>query len=144
MEGVRFHGTDPGKVEDTVTARMRRQEVLYDTSKAFEFIVMEAALRYLLAPPQVMRAQLDRLLGVLGLRHITLGIIPPGRELPVTPHVGFLMVDDIVVVETFTGADTLRGGEAAKYAEFADVLMGEAVTGDDARHLITAAADELR
>ena len=53
------------------------------------------------------------------------------------------MVDDIAVVETFTGADTLQGEEAAKYAEFADVLMEQAVTGDEARRLIMAAADQL-
>jgi transcriptional regulator with XRE-family HTH domain len=143
MEGVRFHGTDPGKVEETVAARMRRQEVLYDTSKTFEFVIMGAALDYLLCPPEVMRGQLDRLMGVLGLSHITLGIIPPGKELTVTPYVGFLMVDDIAIVETFTGADTIRGDEAAKYAGIADMLMADAVTGDNARRLISAAAAAL-
>jgi hypothetical protein len=144
LEAVRLHGTDQSKVEETVAARMRRQEVLYDTSKTFEFIICEAALRYLLCPPPVMRAQLDRLLGVLGLSNVTFGIIPPGRELAVCPMAGFLMADDITVVETFTSADTLRGEESAKYAEFADLLMRQAVTGDHARRLITAAADELR
>ena len=61
MEGVRFHGTDPGKVEETVAARMRRQQVLYDVGKRFQFTIMDAALRYLLCPPDVMRGQLDRL-----------------------------------------------------------------------------------
>jgi transcriptional regulator with XRE-family HTH domain len=143
LEGVRFHGTDPGKVNEAIAARMRRQEVLYDTSKTFEFIIMDAALHYLLCPPEVMRGQLDRMMGVLGMSHITLGIIPPGKELPVTPYVGFLMVDDIAIIETFTGADTLRGEEAAKYAEFADILMAEAVTGEDTRRLIAAAAAAL-
>jgi transcriptional regulator with XRE-family HTH domain len=143
QETVRVQGTDPAKVDEAVAARMRRQEIIYDTIKTFEFIIMDAALRYLLCPPEVMRGQLDRLMGVLGLSHITLGIIPPGRELAVTPYVGFLMVDDIVVVETFTGADTIRGEEAAKYAGFADLLMADAVTGDEARRLITDAADAL-
>jgi hypothetical protein len=53
------------------------------------------------------------------------------------------MVDDITVVETFTGADTLRGEESAKYAEIADLLMDSAATGDDARRLIAAAARDL-
>jgi hypothetical protein len=61
---------------------MRRQAVLYDTSKTFQFIICKAALDYLLCSPQVMRAQLDRLLGVLGLSNITFGIIPPGRCSP--------------------------------------------------------------
>jgi transcriptional regulator with XRE-family HTH domain len=144
LEAVRLHGTDPDSVEATVAARMHRQEVLYDTGKTFEFIICDAALRYLLCPKHVMRAQLDRLLGVLGLANVTFGVIPPGRELAIAPMAGFLMADDVTVVETFTSADTLRGEESAKYAEFADGLMREAATGDDARRLITAAADELR
>ncbi len=144
LEGVRLHGTNENKVEEVVAARMRRQEVLYDTSKTFQFIVCEAALRYLLCPPHVMRAQLDRLLGVLGLSNVTFGIIPPGRQLPVAPMAGFLMADEITVVETFTSADILRGEESTKYAELADLLMSEAVTGDEARRLIMAAAASLR
>src|ERR1700727_2288037 len=122
---------------------MRRQEVLYDTSKTFEFIVCEAAFRYLLCPPQVMRGQLDRLLGVLGLDHITLGVITPGRELAVAPMVGFLMADDVTVVESFTSMDTLRGEESEKYAAVADSLLADAVQGDSARALIMAAMTAL-
>jgi transcriptional regulator with XRE-family HTH domain len=144
LEGVRLYGTHESKIEEVVAARMRRQEVLYDTSKTFQFIVCEAALRYLLCPPQVMRAQLDRLLGVLGLSNVTFGIIPPGRQLAVVPMAGFIMADEITVVETFTSADVLRGEESTKYAEFADLLMSEAVTGDEARRLIMAAAASLR
>jgi transcriptional regulator with XRE-family HTH domain len=143
LEAVRLHGFDPDKVEEAVGARMRRQEVLYDTHKSFEFIIMQAALDYLLCPPDVMRGQLDRLMGLLGLGNVRFGIVPPGRELPVTPYLGFLMVDDITVVETFTGADTLRGDESTKYTEIADLLMESAVTGDDARKLIAAAARNL-
>jgi hypothetical protein len=93
-----------------------------------------------LSPPQVMRGQLDRLMSVLGLTHVKFGIIPPGRELPVTPYLGFLIVDDITIVQTFTGTDTLRGEESAKTAEITDLLMARAVTGgrrpepDHSRH----------
>jgi hypothetical protein len=83
LEAVRLHGFDPDKVEEAVSARMRRQEVLYDTRKSFEFIIMQAALDYLLCPPDVMRGQLDRLMGLLGLGNVRFGIVPPGRELPV-------------------------------------------------------------
>jgi hypothetical protein len=140
---VRLHGSAAEKVDETVVAQMRRQDVLYDTSKTFEFIVCEAAFRYLLCPPQVMRGQLDRLIGVLGLAHITLGIIPSGRELAVAPVVGFLMADEVTVVESFTSMDTLRGAESAKYAMIADSLLADAVTGEAARELIVAAMTAL-
>jgi transcriptional regulator with XRE-family HTH domain len=144
LEAVRLHGTDEADVEKTVIARMRRQEALYDTGKMFEFIICESALRYLLCPPQVMAGQLDRLLGISGLGNVTLAIIPPGVELAVAPMVGFLTVDDLTVVETFTSQDEYIGQESAAYDRIADGLMAEAVTGDDARHLITSAAGELR
>ena len=143
LEAVRLHGADPQRVDETVAARMRRQEVLYDTGKTFEFVITEAALRYLMCPPDVMLGQLDRLLSVLGMRHVTFGIIPPGRELAIAPMVGFLMADDVTVVETFTSADTLNGAESDKHAEIMDGLMAEAVTGDEARRLIAAAAEAL-
>jgi transcriptional regulator with XRE-family HTH domain len=144
LEAVRLHGTDPEKVEETVARRMRRQEALYDTSKTFEFIICESALRYLLCPAQVMAGQLDRLLAISGLGNVTLGIIPPGVELAVAPMVGFMTVDDMTVMETFTSQDEYIGPESAAYDRIADGLAAEAVTGDDARALITAAAAALR
>jgi predicted butyrate kinase (DUF1464 family) len=50
LEAVRVHGTAADKVDEMVAARMRRQEVLYASGKQFEFLVLEAAFRYLLCP----------------------------------------------------------------------------------------------
>ena len=61
LEAVRLHGRRADERGATVAARMRAGEVLYDTGKTFEFIITEAALRYLLCPPRVMLGQLDRL-----------------------------------------------------------------------------------
>ena len=144
LEAVRLHDADPDGVEAVVAARMRRQEVLYDTSKTFTFIVAEAALRYLLCPRLAMLAQLDRLATVSDFGNVSLGIIPPGVELAVAPMVGYLMADDTTIVETFTSAITVSAAEAPKYALVTDELMAESVTGGEARQLITAAAAALR
>jgi transcriptional regulator with XRE-family HTH domain len=144
LEAVRLHGTAAEAVDATVTARMHRQEVLYDADKTFEFVITEAAFRLLLCPRPVMLGQLDRLLVVSTLGNVTLGIIPAGTELPVAPMVGFLTVDDMTIVETFTSADTIPGQESAAYERIFDDLLAEAVTGDEARTLITEAAAALR
>ena len=144
LEAVRVHGTSADKVEATVRARVGRQEVLYDAAKSFEFVITEAAFRLLLCPRPVMLGQLDRLLVASTLGNVTLGIIPAGTELPVAPMVGFLTVDDVTVVETFTSADTIPGRESATYDRIFGELMAEAVTGDRARGLIAAAAADLR
>ena len=144
LEAVRLHGTAPEGVEETVRARMDRQGVLYDQSKTFEFVITEAAFRLLPCPAAVMLAQLDRLMTASTLRNVTLGIVPFDTELTVMPMLGFLALDDQTVMETFTSADTLRGQESAKYGQVFEELMAEAVTGDEARRLIAAAAEALR
>jgi transcriptional regulator with XRE-family HTH domain len=144
LEAVRLHDADPDGIEAVVAARMRRQEVLYDTTKTFTFVITEAALRYLLCPRPVMLAQLDRLATVSEFGNVSLGIIPPGVELPVAPMVGYLMADDTTIVETFTSAIAVSATEAPKYVQVTDELMAESVIGGEARKLIMAATDSLR
>ena len=144
LEAVRLHGADPDGVEAVVAARMRRQEVLYDTSKAFTFIITEAALQYLLCPRRVMIPQFDRLATVSEFGNVSLGIIPPGVELPVAPMAGYLMADDTTIVETFTSSITVSVTEAPKYVQITDELMAESITGEEARRLIAEAAAALR
>jgi transcriptional regulator with XRE-family HTH domain len=144
LEAVRLHGAASDGVDAAVAARMRRQEVLYDSSKVFEFVVTEAAFRLLPCPVPVMLAQLDRLMTAAALGNVTFGIIPFGTELAVMPMLGFLAVDDLTVLETFTGTDTLGGEESAKCRQIFKELMAESVTGDEARRLIADAAASLR
>jgi transcriptional regulator with XRE-family HTH domain len=144
LEAVTVHGTTYDRVEETVAARTRRQDVLYDQDKTFEFVVTEAALRFLLCPPRVMLGQLDRLVVASVLSNVTFGIIPFGVELAVAPTVGFLTVDDVTIVETYTSDDMLPGQESAKYDRIFEQLMAESATGEEARRLIAAAAGALR
>jgi len=131
-------------IDAAVAARMRRQDVLYDQSKTFEFVITEAALRLLPCPPQVMAGQLDRLMS-MDLANVTLGIIPFGTELPMMPYNSFLLLDDELIAETWGGKDEERGGdESAVHDRIFGLLAGESVTGDEARRLITAAAADLR
>lgn len=140
---VRHHGADPAEVDSATLARMRRQEVLYDSTKRFEFVLGESVLRYLLCPPTVMRAQLGRLVAAIGVPNVTLAIVPFGVELPVPPHHGFILFDDEAVVELFGGDVSAAGEEAAPYRQAMDQLLAEAVTGEAAQRLIVAAADTL-
>jgi transcriptional regulator with XRE-family HTH domain len=129
-------------VDVLVRARMQRQDVLYDTSKTFEFVMTEAALLLMPCPRQVMLGQLDRLLS-LGMPNVTLGIIPLATELPLVPYNSFLLLDGDLTVETLAGKDEERDSSAL-YNRIFDLLMQEARTGDDARRLIAAAAGRLR
>jgi transcriptional regulator with XRE-family HTH domain len=131
-------------VDAALQARMQRQQVLYDTSKMFEFVFTEAALYLLPCSRQVMLGQLDRLLS-LGMDNVMVGIIPFGTELPLAPYNSFLLLDDDLTVETLAGKDEERADDSAElYHRIFDLLMAGALTGDDARRLITTAAERLR
>jgi hypothetical protein len=141
-QAVSLYPGDPD-IDAAVQARMARQDVLYDQSKTFEFVVTETALRLLPCPPQVMLGQLDRLLA-LGLDNVTLGIIPFG-QVPLIPLTGFYLLDDDLTVEHWGGKIQDHAGEqTALYHRIFDTLMAEAVTGEDARGLIAATSEELR
>ena len=87
----------PEQVDAAVRVRMQRQEILYDSSRTFRFVMPEAALRTRLAPVEVMRGQLDRLLAVSTLPNLELGIIPYEKELPSAPLTGFWIYNESLV-----------------------------------------------
>jgi hypothetical protein len=93
-------------------------------------------------PRQVMLGQLDRLLS-MDLENVTLGIIPMGRELRMTLYNGFLMLDDVLVTESY-GYEDQGTDQAEAHARIFELLMDESATGEDARRLIVAAAASLR
>jgi transcriptional regulator with XRE-family HTH domain len=143
LESASVNGMAHEDVEAAVTARMNRQNILYENAKTFEFVITEAALRLMPCPAQVMLGQLDRLLS-LGMDNLTLGIIPMGVQLTMTPVHGFLIIDDVALVETYHQENEVREPGIATYERIFDRLMAEAVTGEQARRLISAAAKDLR
>ncbi|MFG2245528.1 helix-turn-helix domain-containing protein [Spirillospora sp. NPDC048823] len=145
-EMISLHNLEIDDVDAAVATRLQRQQLLYDTSKSFEFLLAEPVLRWLICPPAVMRSQLDRLQTVIGLDRVRFGILPMGVELATTPQNSFqIYVTDqaVVALETFVGEDFARGEVAAHYERVLDLLWEEAVTGNEARELIVAAAQQL-
>jgi hypothetical protein len=100
-------------------------------------------LRWMLCPPEIMRAQLDRLQTVVGLSTVRFGIIPMTARIAITPQNSFQMYDDIAIVETFVGEITYRADDAEVYGRVMERLWEQAATGDEARRLIVAAAEAV-
>ncbi|TDB83375.1 XRE family transcriptional regulator [Actinomadura sp. KC216] len=145
-EMISLHNLEIDDVDAAVAARLQRQQLLYDTSKRFEFLLAEPVLRWLICPPPVMRSQLDRLQTIIGLDRVRFGILPMGVELATTPQNSFQIYtadQAVVALETFVGEDFARSEGAAHYERVMDLLWEEAVTGDEARELIVAAAQQL-
>jgi transcriptional regulator with XRE-family HTH domain len=129
-------------IEAAVTTRMERQRYLY-SGRRFELLIAEPALRWGIVPPEVMREQIDRLHGVIGLGNVRLGILPLGVPLGLVPLHTFAMYDDLVCVETFGREHRYTGPEAETYTTVFDTLWRSAATGHDARRLLVQIADDL-
>ncbi|MDH2424075.1 helix-turn-helix transcriptional regulator [Sphaerisporangium sp. TRM90804] len=133
----RVYGADDD-VDAAIQVRMRRQEILYDQARRFRFLLPEAVLRYRLAPDDVMRGQLDRLLAVTTLPNVEFGVIPFTAQLPSALLNGFWIYNDSMVgVATRTKDLVLRDPEdVAFYASAFEDLCDVAVFGDQAREVI--------
>ena len=130
-------------IEDAVAARMRRQEILYDRTRAFRVVITEPVLQYALSPPDVMLGQLDRIMSLATLPNVRIGIIPLDAEYAVAPAHGFWLYDDsLVVVETFAAELNLtQAGEVELYTKIFETLALDAVYDRRARALIATAAE---
>jgi transcriptional regulator with XRE-family HTH domain len=130
-------------IEDAVAERMKRQEILYDRTRAFRVVITEPVLQYALSPPDVMLGQLDRIMSLATLPNVRLGIIPLDAEYVIAPAHGFWLYDDrLVVVETFAAELNLtQPGEVELYTKIFETLALDAVYDRRARALIAKAAE---
>ncbi|MDX3091550.1 helix-turn-helix transcriptional regulator [Streptomyces sp. ME02-6978a] len=135
----------PRDTDEAVTARMRRQEVLYEDGHSFRVLIWEGTLHARVGPDDVMAGQHDRLIGLIGMPQVTLGIVPFGARLKLSPKHGFWIFDEErVVVETINSEFILESTEdLALYARVWDRLDATAVYGEQARRLIGRARSTL-
>ncbi len=148
-QGRHRNSTD---IAGAVAERMHRQVILYDHERSFEFIVPEAALRWRMGPPWVMRGQLDRLTVVSTLENVTLTVVPQNTEAAVWHTHGFSIFDrreggaeTFVNVETLTAAlDVHDPDDVQQYLDAFERLQAVGVTGDEARAVIARIDQELR
>jgi transcriptional regulator with XRE-family HTH domain len=147
------HPSSPQDIADAVQARLNRQAILFDQAKHLEFVVTEAGLRWRPGPPEVLVAQLDRIVSVSTLANVKLGIIPLAVEATSLQHHGFVIFGDLeagdedVVVSIETITDVLHVRDADKVAIYLDRftrLQESAVFGQDARRLLASITADLQ
>ncbi|MEV6772594.1 helix-turn-helix transcriptional regulator [Nocardia sp. NPDC051030] len=130
----------PDDLDEGVSKRLERQQILYRKNHRFHFVIAEQALRTTVGTDRTMVGQLDRLLAVVGLPRVVLGIVPAEESYRVS-MTNFAIFDNTrVMVETVTAELTVtQPREIAQYGRAFDVLAGQSVTGDAARALIREA-----
>jgi transcriptional regulator with XRE-family HTH domain len=136
----------PDDVTEGVKARLKRQEVLYDSGKTLRFLLSEAALRIRPCPHTVQIGQLDRLLTLADLPTVHIAVLPLTTELPLPTYHSFWLFDErLVLVETLTAELALRDSDdISLYARAFEMLWDTAAQNHDATDLITRVITELR
>jgi transcriptional regulator with XRE-family HTH domain len=134
----------PLDTEDAVRIRIERQRALYDNAKRIELLMAESSLRYFVCPPEVMVAQIDRLLALWGLPTMRLGIIPLDTRLPTVPTNGFWIVGNTVLIETVDSEiNTDSPADVQTYNKLADMLWSVAVEGNEARQILVRSSTAI-
>ncbi|MFC7330031.1 helix-turn-helix domain-containing protein [Marinactinospora rubrisoli] len=141
---VELHGT-PNDVEEGVRARLRRQRLLAEPHRRFEFLLWEPALRLLICPAETMAGQLDRIAGLIGAGHVRIGIVPTNIEVTAVPTHGFWLFDDeLVLVETIGAELRLADADAiTPYRRVFTELGRVAAHGHAARRVLARIRREL-
>ncbi|MGW6389501.1 helix-turn-helix domain-containing protein [Streptomyces sp. NPDC055103] len=132
-------------VRETVSARIERQEVLYDGSKTLRFVITEPVLSWLIVPPLVMAGQLDRLVSVSRIPHVDLRVVPLAGPKHDIPNHAFVVRDDRAVTVETVHAEVIVTDprDVALYVAKFDGFAAHALEGDEMRALITRTRDEL-
>ncbi|MET8831548.1 helix-turn-helix transcriptional regulator [Streptomyces sp. NPDC004610] len=144
--------TRPDDIERHVALRMQRQNLLTREDAPRLWVVMdETALRRSVGGPEVMRAQIDRLLEATELSNLTLQVISfasgphPGTYGPfVLFRFAMPELPDMVYSEYLTGAVYLDArAEVATYLEVMDRMAAQAATAQRTKEILRDLRKEL-
>ncbi|KDQ67241.1 helix-turn-helix transcriptional regulator [Streptomyces sp. NTK 937] len=125
----------PGDHSKAIARKLERQEVLYDRSKRFTFLLTEQAARSPFLAPHAMAVQLDRLASLTHLPNVRLGVVPMDTPLPGCPLNTFTIYDGrLATAEMSTGVMVFRDPRDVRaYAEEFAGYEGRALFGEEAR-----------
>lgn len=144
--------TSPDDIERHVALRMQRQQLLTrPDAPRFWAVMDETALRRPVGGPEVMRAQIDRLLEATKLPHVTLQVAPfangphPGTYGPfVLFRFAMSELPDMVYSEYLTGAVYLDARtEVATHLEVMDRMAAQAATAQRTKEILLDLRKEL-
>ncbi|MFI7100096.1 helix-turn-helix domain-containing protein [Streptomyces sp. NPDC050161] len=139
------HGLSKDSLLRTISGRLERQEVLYDSSKELRFIITEPVLRWRMVSPQMMAAQLDRMISISRLAHVDIRIVPLGVQQCDVPSHSFVIRDDrMVAVETMHAKMTVTDPRDVEiYIRKFEGFGRVAVSGDAMRVMVEEIRDDF-
>lgn len=137
---------DEQDIGRAVAARVERQGLLYERGRRFSFLLSEGALRTWPGSPELMQAQLAKILDVSTLESVSMTVLPWAASVPAFPLHGFVIYDDsMVTVETFTTELLVSDEEeVAVYRRTLAAFREVALAGDEMRELVSRIARDYR
>ncbi len=119
---------------DRLAVRLRRQRLLFDPTRRFEFLLDEGVLYRRHGGAEVLRAQLQFLLTIRNL-----GIVPFAADVAAPAVESIAVYDDRAFAERLTGDEAMEAGELDLCTRLLEQLWSSAVEGEPARQLILEA-----
>lgn len=129
--------------EPSLAALVRRQQILSDPAKRFEFLLGESAVRYIPVKSEIMDEQLEHLLKISTARNVRLGVVPQMKPLARMPlPAAFALYDDEDAI-VFTGVEDrpYTGSDVSPLHKGMDALWEEAIEGRGVRELLLSIKD---
>ncbi|MFC4032694.1 DUF5753 domain-containing protein [Streptomyces polygonati] len=129
----------------TVTARMERQQILFDPAKELRFVITEPVLRWRVVSPARMAEQVDRLISLSRLAQIDIRVTPLSARQQDIANDAFVIRDDrTVTVETVHAEVVVTDPrDIALYIREFEGFASAALAGDDMRAMLEGIRDEF-
>ncbi|MER5500053.1 helix-turn-helix transcriptional regulator [Streptomyces sp. NPDC002561] len=139
------HDLSEDTLSRTINGRLERQAVLYDTTKSLRFIITEPVLRWRIVRPQMMAAQLDRIVSVSRLSHVDIRVVPLRvQQNDIANHAFVIRDDRMATVETVHAEVMVTDPQdVALYVDKFEGFERVALTGNEAREFVEEIRNEF-
>lgn len=137
------HDLGEDALTKTISARIERQQVLYDSAKELHFVITEPVLRWRIVTDSRMAEQIDRIVSLSRLPHMDIGIVPlSARQHDMANHAFVVRDDRTVSVETVHAEVVVTDPrDVALYVRKFEYFATMALSGDEARSLLESIRD---
>ncbi|MGI5481072.1 helix-turn-helix domain-containing protein [Streptomyces lavendofoliae] len=129
----------------TISARIERQQALYDATKELHFVITEPVLRWRIVSAARMAEQLDRLVSLSRLPNIDVRIVPiSARQRDIANHAFVVRDDRTVTVETIHAEIVVTDPrDVALYVRKFEGFASTALSGDSMRAMLEGVRDDF-
>ncbi|MFJ3631773.1 helix-turn-helix domain-containing protein [Streptomyces sp. NPDC090112] len=139
------HSLGEDTLTRTISARIERQQALYDSAKRLHFVITEPVLRWRIVSAARMAEQIDRILSLSRLPNIDIRVVPlSARQEDIANHAFVVRDDRTVTVETVHAEIIVTDPrDVALYVRKFEGFTSLALSGDSMRSLLEAIREEF-